>query len=98
MKTNLKLLIPAVALAALCSLSFGQIQSMGQGKSVKGIDLDTKKFFPQINTAKRLRHAETEHELKLNLPQGLPNNLPLGGLLDSTRVTTGAGALFACIY
>ena len=95
MKMNFKLLIPAVALAALCSLSFGQIQSMGQGKSVKGIDLDTKKFLPQINTAKRLRHAETEHELKLNLPQGLPNNLPLGGLLDSTRVTTGAGALFA---
>jgi hypothetical protein len=93
----LKSLGTALLLAAISATSFGQVHSMGVGKSVVGVTLDTKKFKPQIDTSFHPHQIERDHELKFNYPLGQPSGLIAGGVLSNPRISPSGTALFAGI-
>lgn len=94
MSTILKTVGSIVFAAALAAVSIGQVTSMGVGKSVTGITLDTKKFNPQIAPKVYTRSYEKEHEMKFNYPIGVANNLITGGSLSEPRIGIGSDAKF----
>ena len=87
MNKILKTFGPVLLLAALSTISFGQIKSMGVGKSVVGVSMDPKKFNPQISTKVVTSSVEKEHEMRFSYPAGNLNNLVAGGTLQDTRIS-----------
>ncbi len=94
MNKLLKTLGSVLLVSAVSAVSFGQIKSLGFGKPVIGVSLDTKKFNPQINTTFRPNVVEKDHELKFNYPLGQINNLLSGGTLSEGRVNLGNNSRF----
>ena len=87
MNQFLKYVGSAMFVAALSVTSYGQIKSMGVGKSVVGVNVDLKKFSPQIKPSTGSRQMEREHEMNLNYPVGISNNLLAGGTLSTPRIS-----------
>jgi hypothetical protein len=94
MKKMLKAVVPIVLAATVCSVSFGQVKSMGVGKPVVGVTLDIKKFKPQIAKIAPTRYIEKEHEMKISYPAGEVNNLIAGGTLTDPRLNFGNNSYF----
>ena len=94
-RTIRSLLLCATALSLAGSV-FAQIIPLGTGKPVKATTMDTRKFYPQINTVKLSHSGETDHELRTTYPFGKANSLSTGGILQEERIVP-TGAYFAGI-
>ena len=97
MNKILKTFGPILMVVALATISVGQVISLGTGKSVSAVSLDTKKFKPQIDTSIRPKRMEREHEMNFKYPVGTLNNLLTGGTLSETRIGDGTNPLFTAM-
>ena len=94
MNIKLKAIGTVLMVAVTATSVFGQVRSMGVGKSVVGVTMDPKKFNPQIDKSVKTRTAEKDHEMKFDYPVGQINNLVTGGVLPDPRINFSNGSFF----
>lgn len=87
-------LLPCLALAVAATSVFAQVIAKGIGTPVKAKFIDTRRFYPQVDTSAHTRQFEKEHELKIVFPFGRANNLVAGGILAETTIAPTTSTKF----